>query len=82
MAPSADFSDPSWGELATPDFVIELNMGSEEVVDSMMLHLRGGGPVVDFIYALLTRLGRRAIDCSEGEFFTSEPSGENFRAWQ
>lgn len=82
VAHSADFSDPSWGELATPDFVIEFNMGSEEVVDSMMLHVRGGGPVVDFIDALLTRLGRRAIDCSEGEFFTSEASGESFGAWQ
>ncbi|MBU2693953.1 hypothetical protein [Pimelobacter sp. 30-1] len=82
VAPSADFSDPSWGELATPDFVIEFNMGSEEVVDSMMLHVRGGGLVVDFIDALLTRLGRRAIDCSAGEFFTSEASGTSFRAWQ
>jgi hypothetical protein len=82
VAPSADFSDPSWGELATPDFVIEFNMGSEEVVDSMMVHVRGGGPVVDFIDALLTRLGHRAIDCSEGEFFMSEASGESFRAWQ
>ncbi|XBB65935.1 hypothetical protein ABFU82_17675 [Nocardioides sp. WV_118_6] len=25
----------------TPDFVIEFNMGSEEVVDSVMLHVRG-----------------------------------------
>lgn len=82
VAPSADFSDPSWGELATPDFVVEFNMGSEEVVDSMMLHVRGRGPVVDFIDALLTRLGRRAIDCAEGEFFTSGASGESFRAWQ
>jgi hypothetical protein len=82
VAPTADFSDPSWGELATPDFVIEFNMGSEEVVDSMMLHARGGGSAVAFIDALLTRLGRRAIDCSVGEFFSAPASGESFRAWQ
>lgn len=82
VAPSADFSDPSWGELATPDFVIEFNMGSEEVVDSMMLHVRGGSPIVDFIDALLKRLGRRAIDCSEGEFFSPSTSGESLRSWQ
>lgn len=82
VAPTADFSDPSWGELATPDFVIEFNMGREEVVDSMMLHVRGGGPVVDFIDTLLTHLGRRAIDCSEGEFFSPATSGESLRAWQ
>lgn len=82
VAPSADFTDPAWGELVTPDFVIEFNMGSEEVVDSMMLHVRGGGRAVDFIDALLTRLGHRAIDCSEGEFFTSAASAESFRSWQ
>jgi hypothetical protein len=82
VAPTTDFSDPSWGELVTRDFVIEFNMGSEEVVDSMMLHVRGGGPVVDFIDALLTRLGRRAIDCSECEFFSRATSGESLRAWQ
>lgn len=82
VAPSADFTDPAWGELVTPAFVIEFNMGSEEVVDSMMLHVRGGGPVVDFIDALLTHLGRRAIDCTEGEFFNSPASGESLRAWQ
>lgn len=27
IAPTSDFSDPSWGELATSDFVIEFNMG-------------------------------------------------------
>jgi hypothetical protein len=82
VAPTADFSDPSWGELATPDFVIEFNMGSEEVVDSMMLHVRGGGSAVALIDALLTRLGRRAIDCSEGEFFSAPASGKSFRTWQ
>lgn len=82
VAPQVDFTDASWGELVTPDFVIEFNMGSEEVVDSMMLHVRGGGPVVDFIDALLRRLGRRAIDCSEGEFFSPATSDGSFRAWQ
>lgn len=82
VCPTADFSDPSWGELATPDFVIEFNMGSKEVVDSMMLHVRGGGPVVDFIDALLTRRGRRTIDCSEGEFLSPATSAESLRSWQ
>lgn len=82
VAPGADFSDPSWGELVTPDFAIEFNMGRDEVVDSMMLHVRGGGGAVGFIDALLTHLDRRAIDCSAGEFFTSAASGESFRSWQ
>lgn len=42
FAPSADFSDASWGELVTPEFVIEFNMGRGELVDGMMLHVRGG----------------------------------------
>lgn len=40
------------------------------------------GKRVDFIDALLTRLGRRAIDCSEGELFSPATSGESLRARQ
>jgi hypothetical protein len=47
IAPQADFSDSTWGELSTPDFTIEFNMGRDALVDSLMLHVRGGDSGVD-----------------------------------
>ena len=82
IAPGSDFTDPSWGELVGLDFVIEFNMGRSETVDSIMLHVHGGDPAVELIVALLDRRGRRAIDCSTGDFFNPASSGESFRAWQ
>jgi hypothetical protein len=82
VAPSSNFTNPSWGQLVTPDFVIEFNMVGDEIVDSIMLHVRGGDSAVDFIAALLDRLGRRAIDCSEGSLFDPSASEQSFRAWR
>lgn len=82
VAPSSDFTDPSWGQIVTPDFVIEFNMVGDEIVDSIMLHVRGGDSAVAFIAALLDRLGRRAIDCSEGSFFDPSASEQSLRAWR
>ena len=82
VAPSADFGDPEWGYLDSEAFSIEFSMHGDEVVETIMLHVRGGGSVVDFIATLLTRLGCRAVDCAESEFFSPETSGESLRAWQ
>ena len=82
LAPSSDFSDPTWGELVTPEFVIEFNLGSDEIVDSMMLHVRGGGAAPSFVAALLERLDTRAIDCSAGEFFNVKAADQSFADWQ
>lgn len=82
VAPGSDFSDPSWGEFATSEFVVEFNMGGDEIVHSIMLQVRGGGAATEFISGLLARLGRRAIDCSAGEFFHPATSSKSFADWQ
>ena len=82
VAPQADFSDPAWGELSTPDFTIEFNMGRDAVVDSLTLHVRGGDSAVDFVTALLQHLELRAIDCSTGDFFESSAAAQSLTAWR
>jgi hypothetical protein len=82
VAPAADFSDPSWGEVVTPEFVIEFNMGQSEVVDSIMLHVRGGDTAVGLVADLLARLDLRAIDCSEGDFFDESAAVDSLAAWR
>lgn len=81
-APSADFTDPAWGQLVTADFVIEVNMGDQEACDSIMLHVRGGGSAADFVAGLLDHLDLPAIDCSAGEFFSPSAAAASFQTWQ
>ena len=82
IAPQADFSNSTWGELSTPDFTIEFNMGRDALCDSLMLHVRGGDSAVDFITALLDHLGLRAIDCSKGDFFEPAAAAQSLAAWR
>lgn len=64
-----DLSDPTWGDLQRAAWSIEFNIGSENPVRSIMLHVRGGGDdVVQVVCETTHILGCRAFDCSSGEF--------------
>ncbi|MEE1941815.1 hypothetical protein V1L54_20815 [Streptomyces sp. TRM 70361] len=81
-APETDLSGPSWGLLTGPAWSVELNIGEQDPVESVMLHVRGGGDgVLPVIHRLAAALGRRAIDCSGGEFLTEGDTG-NRHAFQ
>lgn len=66
--PDLDLNDPTWGNLEDPDWSIEFNIGREDPVESIMLHVRGGGDVVEVIRRAARALGCRALDGSSGEF--------------
>lgn len=80
--PAANLSDPTWGVLNHQDWSIELNIGSTEPVDSVMLHVRGGGDVDVAIFTLANALGCAALDCSSGDLLTPEDSGDGWREFQ
>ena len=82
ILPEADFSDPSWGMLNELDFSIEFNMGSEEVCDSIGLHVRGGGPAMATVARVLDHLKLRGIDCQAGDFFSIKAAEASFGGWQ
>ncbi|MGW1029518.1 hypothetical protein ACWD4J_38550 [Streptomyces sp. NPDC002577] len=72
-APEADLSDPTWGELLGPGWSMELNIGSKDPVDSIMLHIRGSGDdVLNPVFRLATTLRCRVLDCSEGDLITPQ----------
>ena len=81
--PSVDFSDPAWGILDGKDFSIEFNIGKEEQIGSMMLHVRGSEASLAAIQQICQALDCRAIDMSEGDFidFNADP-GAGLRNWQ
>ncbi|MGW9070528.1 hypothetical protein ACWGQT_13940 [Streptomyces yangpuensis] len=71
--PEVDLSDPTWGELLGPSWSIELNIGSEDPVDSIMLHIRGSGDdVLAPVLSLAAALGCKALDCSQGDLLTPQ----------
>lgn len=82
VVPSADFTDPSWGQIETSDFSVEVSLGEEEPINSIMLHIRGGGDVVGLVAELLAALELRAVDAQNGEFFEPAAARESFAAWR
>lgn len=72
--PDLDLSDPAWGQLAGPTWSIEVNIGADDPVASVMLHVRGSGDDVLLVVARAgTAVGGRALDCSTGAFLTGDP---------
>ncbi|SME88103.1 hypothetical protein [Streptomyces sp. Amel2xC10] len=66
--PEVDLSDPMWGELSGPTWSIELNIGSEDPVDSIMLHVRGSGDdVLRPVFRLAEALQCKVLDLAEGD---------------
>ncbi|MCZ2525934.1 DUF4253 domain-containing protein [Streptomyces sp. HB2AG] len=69
--PEADLSDPTWGELLGPGWSMELNIGSKDPVDSIMLHIRGSGDdVLAPVFRLAEALRCKVLDCAEGHLLT------------
>ncbi|MDX3353702.1 hypothetical protein PV703_10310 [Streptomyces sp. ME01-24h] len=66
--PEVDLANPTWGELSGPTWSIELNIGSEDPVDSVMLHIRGSSDdVLTPVLRLAEALRCKALDCAEGD---------------
>lgn len=83
VLPGTVFSDPAWGVLDEADYSIEFNMGNDEEVGSIMLHIRGGDAAAAAVDKLLAHLCRRALDTGTGEFFHFDgQSAEGLRRWR
>ncbi|RFS86769.1 hypothetical protein D0T12_00265 [Actinomadura spongiicola] len=80
--PEVDLSDPEWGVIEGPIWSIELNIGREDPLEAVMLHVRGGGDdVLTVILRIGQVLGCRALDTSTGDFL-AEGRTEGWRAFQ
>jgi hypothetical protein len=77
--PGIDFSEATWGRLTGPGWSMELDLGSQTPVDSIMLSVRGtGDDVLQAIFEIADSLRCRVIDISEGAFLESD----NQNSWQ
>jgi hypothetical protein len=86
LFPRIDLSDPTWGVLNEEGSSIEFNMGDDDPVAGIMLHVRGNGDPITIIKTLCEQTGWRALDCSDYTFidFSNSPAArfEHWRAWR
>jgi len=84
VVPFADFSNPSWGHLDSPDTAIEVNLGDKDVLTSFAFHVYGGAMSDVVIREVLRHLGLRAFDCggsSETGIFDMESPETSYENW-
>jgi hypothetical protein len=80
--PGVDWSDPR-GIFEGDGFSIEFNVGEDDPIQSIMLHVRGGGDAIAAIMSFVGPLGWSALDCSTGEFLDpNNPSQEGWEGFQ
>jgi len=82
VVPQADFADPGWGKIRTRDCKIEIGMGNEEEVESVVFHVYGGELAPGVIVAILRALQLRALDSATGEIFNEAEAADSFMKWQ
>ncbi len=81
--PGVDWSDSAWGIYGGNGFSIEFNAGEKDPIDSIMLHVRGGGDAITPMLQFATPMKWSLFDCSTGEFLDpAAPSQEGWEGFQ
>ncbi|MBP1996713.1 hypothetical protein [Paenibacillus eucommiae] len=80
--PNLDYRDEAWGILNGEGYSIEFNTGDEEIVDSIMLHIRGGGTVLDTIQLVCETLDAYAFDTSDCVYIDFKQSDQAQESWE
>ncbi|NLS95630.1 MAG: hypothetical protein GXX96_26145 [Planctomycetaceae bacterium] len=83
LLPGIDWSDTTWGIYEGNGFSIEFNVGKDDPIGDMMLHVRGGGDAIPAIVTFARRMGWSALDCSTSEFLDLDnPSQAGWEGFQ
>jgi len=82
LVPFANFDDPTWGTIDSPAARLEINLGDEDPVQCIALHVRGGTAPAGFVFDLLSHLKVGALDSATGELFDTAAASESFEEWQ
>jgi hypothetical protein len=78
--PETDWSDQAWGIYDGDDYFFEFNIGNDDMVDSFMVHVRGGGDAISGLIKVIALKNWTILDCSTGEFI--DPKKPNQKGWQ
>jgi len=81
--PDTDWSDPHWGIFSSQVGSIEFNVGKEDPVQGVALHVRAGDEIVNGILLLCESFECQAIDLSDGSFLEqSDDPARNLKKWR
>jgi len=81
--PGTDWSDPHWGIFSSQVGSIEFNVGMQDPVQSVGLHVRADDEIVDGILLLCEHFECQAIDLSDSRFLEqSDDPARNLQKWR
>lgn len=77
-----DWTDPDWGTWRGDEGSIEFDVGDDDEVESVMLHVRATDAVVARIVALVDAHGWRALDTTTTEFLAAPGDTAGVSGWR
>jgi len=80
--PDVDWSDPTWGLYGGAGFTFEFNVGPEEPIRHLTVHVRGGGDAVADLLRFAIPNGWYLLDWSSGELIDPENPSTCWMQWQ
>ncbi|OPF73915.1 hypothetical protein VT50_0227555 [Streptomyces antioxidans] len=83
VMPDVDLSNPPWGILNGPTWSIELLVGRDDPVGSLLLEVRGSGDdVMEPIFLLAEAFGCEVYDTAQGAFLAGRQDTDGWRLFQ
>jgi hypothetical protein len=83
IVPEAVFDEPAWGSIDGEGYSIEINIGSDEIVQGFAFHIRGGRGAIEVVARILDGLKLRALaPGTRSGFFTMDELGPAFATWE
>lgn len=83
VAPSVDFSDPTWGRIETDSYTIEISISETDPVKNFAFHVRGSSEAAQVVADILDRLGLLALDPgAPGGIFSREAAEGSMTGWR
>jgi hypothetical protein len=81
--PGVDWSEPAWGIYEGDGFTIEFDIGEDDSIESILLHVRGGGDAITALLGFANPNGWSLLDCTTSKFLDPEkPSAEGWEGFQ
>lgn len=83
VVPEVAFDETGWASIDGADYSIEINLGTEDPVESFAFHLRGGEEALFTAANILDTLGLRAVaPGTESGLFTLGTAGQAYATWR
>jgi hypothetical protein len=81
--PGTNWSDAVWGVFESPFGSVEFNLGHDDPVESLMLHVSASEEIVHRIVELCRAQHWQALDASDGTFLEKSGAPEaGLQGWQ